>query len=30
MIVLLFLYLCWEALWSAASHTLENVEEVFG
>ena len=23
------LYLCWEACWSAASHALENVEEVF-
>ena len=29
MIVLLFLYLWWEACWSAASHALENVEEVF-
>ena len=30
MIALLFLYLLWEAFWSAASHVLENVEEVFG
>ena len=30
MIILLLLYLCWEACWSAASHTLENMEEVFG
>ena len=28
MIVLLLLYLCWEAFWSAASHALENTEEV--
>ena len=28
MIVLLFLYLLWEACWSAASHALENAEEV--
>ena len=27
MIVLLFLYLWWEAFWSAASHALENAEE---
>ena len=27
MIVLLFLYLLWEAFWSAASHALENAEE---
>ena len=27
MIVLLFLYLWWEACWSAASHALENTEE---
>ena len=30
MIVLLFLYLLWEAFWSATSHALENAEEVFG
>ena len=30
MIVLLLLYLWLEALWSAASHALENAEEVFG
>ena len=29
MIVLLLLYLLWEACWSAASHALENGEEVF-
>ena len=27
MIALLFLYLLWEACWSAASHALENAEE---
>ncbi len=27
MITLMFLYLCWEAFWSAASHALENAEE---
>ena len=27
MIILLFLYLCWEAFCSAASHALENMEE---
>ena len=30
MIVLLLLYLLWEACWSAASHALENAEEVMG
>ena len=30
MITLLLLYLLWEACWSAASHALENAEEVFG
>ena len=30
MIVLLLLYLLWEACWSAASHALENVEEALG
>ena len=30
MIALLLLYLCWEVCWSAASHALENAEEVFG
>ena len=30
MIVLLLLYLWWEAFWSTASHALENTEEVFG
>ena len=29
MIALMLLYLLWEAFWSAASHALENVEEVF-
>ena len=27
MIVLLLLYLWWEAFWSAASHALENAKE---
>ena len=27
MIILLLLYLCWEAFWSAASHALENAKE---
>ena len=30
MIVLLLLYLCWEAFCSAASHALANMEEALG